>query len=270
MPIWQAVVYGVVQGLAEFLPISSSAHLTLVPWLFGWEDPGLAFDVALHWGTLAAVLMIFWKDWIRLLSAGLAGRGSETDRRLFWGLVISAIPAAVIGKLLDKWAEANLRSPLLIACTLAVLGLILWAADRAGKKTRTLEEMTLPRALTIGVAQAAALIPGVSRSGATISVGLLQDFTREEIARFSFLMSTPIIFGAGLLKLPKMVHDMRAGEGDLTWAAVAAGFLAAAVVGAAVIRWMLDYLRTRTYAVFAWYRLAVAALVVVLWLSGKR
>jgi undecaprenyl-diphosphatase len=270
MPIWQAVVYGVVQGLAEFLPISSSAHLTLVPWLFGWEDPGLAFDVALHWGTLAAVLMIFWKDWIRLLSAGLAGRGSETDRRLFWSLVISAIPAAVIGKLLDKWAEANLRSPLLIACTMAVLGLILWAADRAGKKTRTLDEMTLPRALTIGVAQAAALVPGVSRSGATISVGLLQDFTREEIARFSFLMSTPIIFGAGLLKLPKMVHDMRAGEGDLTWAAVAAGFLAAAVVGAAVIRWMLDYLRTRTYAIFAWYRLAVAALVVVLWLSGKR
>jgi undecaprenyl-diphosphatase len=270
MPVWQAVVYGVVQGLAEFLPISSSAHLALLPWLFGWEDPGLAFDVALHWGTLAAVLIIFWKDWIRLLSAGLTGRGSPTDRRLFWGLVVSSFPAAVVGKLLDKWAEEHLRAPLLIACTMAVLGIILWVADRIGRKTRTLEQMTIPRALSIGIAQSAALVPGVSRSGATISLGLLEDFTREEIARFSFLMSTPIIFGAGLLKLPKMVHDMRAGEGDLTWAAVGAGFLASAVVGAAVIRWMLDYLRTRTYAVFAWYRLAVALLVVVLWLSGKR
>jgi undecaprenyl-diphosphatase len=270
MPVWQAVVYGVVQGLAEFLPISSSAHLTLLPWMFGWEDPGLAFDVALHWGTLAAVLAVFWKDWIRLFGAGLTGRGAETDRRLFWGLVISALPAAVIGKLLDKWAESNLRAPLLIACTMAVLGLILWYADRVGQKSRDLTQMTIPRAFSIGVAQAAALVPGVSRSGATISLGLLEDFTRDEIARFSFLMSTPIIFGAGLLKLPKMVHDMRAGEGDLTWAALAAGFVASAVVGAAVIRWMLDYLRRRTYAAFAWYRLAVAALVVVLWLSGKR
>jgi len=270
MPVWQAVVYGVVQGLAEFLPISSRAHLTLLPWLFGWEDPGLAFDVALHWGTLAAVLAVFWKDWIRLLGAGLTGGGSETDRRLFWGLVISALPAAVIGKLLDKWAESNLRAPLLIACTMAALGLILWYADRVGRKSRDLAQMTIPRAFSIGVAQAAALVPGVSRSGATISLGLLEDFTRDEIARFSFLMSTPIIFGAGLLKLPKMVHDMRAGEGDLTWVALAAGFVASAVVGAAVIRWMLDYLRRRTYAAFAWYRLAVAALVVLLWLSGKR
>jgi undecaprenyl-diphosphatase len=270
MPVWQALLYGVVQGLAEFLPISSSAHLALLPWFFGWEDPGLAFDVALHWGTLAGVVAIFWKDWIRLIVAGLTGRGSETDRRLFWGLVISSFPAAVIGKLLDKWAEENLRAPLLIACTLAVLGLLLWFADRIGRKDRALDQMTLPRAFSIGVAQAAALVPGVSRSGATISLGLFENFTREEIARFSFLMSTPIIFGAGLLKLPKMIHDMRTGESDLTWAAVAAGFFASAIVGAAVIRWMLDYLRRRTYAVFAWYRLALAAVVVALWLSGRR
>src|SRR3989440_385195 len=270
MPVWQAVVYGVVQGLAEFLPISSSAHLTLLPWAFGWEEPGLAFEVGRHGGTRAGVRAIFWKDGIRLFNGGLMGRGSGSDRRLFWGLVISAIPAAIVGKLLDKWAESNLRAPLLIACTMAMLGLILWYADRVGRKSRDLREMTIPRALSIGVAQAAALVPGVSRSGATISVGLFQDFTREEIARFSFLMSTPIIFGAGLLKLPKMVHDMRAGEGDLTWAALATGFIASAIVGAAVIRWMLDYLRRRTYAAFAWYRLVVAALVVVLWLSGKR
>ena len=130
--------------------------------------------------------------------------------------------------------------------------------------------MTLPRAATIGIAQAFALVPGVSRSGATISVGLLQGFTREEIARFSFLMSTPIILGAGVLKLPKMLHEMGSGQSQVTWAALGAGFVAAAIVGTAVIRWILGYLRTRSYAVFAIYRLAVAAGVVALWMSGKR
>jgi undecaprenyl-diphosphatase len=270
MPIYQAIVLGIVQGLAEFLPISSSAHLILVPWAFGWEDPGLAFDVALHWGTLAAVLLVFWKDWIRFISAGLFGKGEEIDRRLFWALVVSAIPGAIIGKLLDRWAEANLRAPLLIATTLAVMGVLLWFADRAGKKIHDLSQMTLPRALSIGLAQTAALIPGVSRSGSTITLGLFEGFTREEIARFSFLMSTPIIFGAGLVKLPKMLHEMQSGQGPVTWAALAAGFLAAAVVGVAVIRWMLSWLRTRTYVVFAAYRVALAAVIVVLWFSGKR
>ena len=270
MPIYQAVILGIVQGLAEFLPISSSAHLTLVPWLFHWDDPGLAFDVALHWGTLAAVVAVFWKDWLRLFSAGLFGRGEPKDKQLFWALVLSAIPAAVIGKLLDHWAEEHLRAPLLIAATLAVMGVLLWFTDRVGRKDKGLSQMTYARALGIGVAQAAALVPGVSRSGATISVGLLQGFTREEIARFSFLMSTPIIFGAGLLKFPKMIHEMNAPDAQLTWAALGAGFLASAVVGVAVIRWILEYLKTRTYLVFAVYRVLVAALIVVLWLSGKR
>src|SRR3984893_5120139 len=142
MPIWQAVVLGIVQGLAEFLPVSSSAHLALVPWIFGWEDPGLAFDVALHWGTLAAVLAVFWRDWIRLLSAGLAAKGDPKDRRLFWCLVISAIPAAIIGKLLDRWAEEHLRAPLLIAATLACMGVVLWVADRVGRKVLALDQMS--------------------------------------------------------------------------------------------------------------------------------
>src|SRR6267378_933292 len=275
MSVLQAIVLGIAQGLAEFLPISSSAHLILVPWLFGWQDPGLAFDVALHWGTLVAVLWVFWRDWIRLLRAGAASIldrriGDDPDRRLFWALVVSSIPAAVVGKLFHETVEETVRSPLIIAGTMSVMGIVLWIADRRGAKNRPEGDMRIPEALGIGVAQAFALVPGVSRSGSTISVGLFLGFTREEIARFSFLMSTPIIFGAGALKLPKMVHEMRSGEGDLTWTAVAAGFIASAVVGAAVLRWMLDYLRRRTYAVFAWYRLAVAALVVVLWLSGKR
>jgi undecaprenyl-diphosphatase len=150
------------------------------------------------------------------------------------------------------------------------MGVLLWFADRVGKKSRDLSQMTLPRALSIGLAQTAALIPGVSRSGSTITLGLFEDFTREEIARFSFLMSTPIIFGAGLVKLPKMLHEMQSGHGPVTWAALAAGFLAAAVVGVAVIRWMLSWLRTRTYVIFAAYRVALAAVIVVLWFSGKR
>src|SRR5260370_21189493 len=157
MPIWQAVILGIVQGLAEFLPISSSAHLLLITWAFCWEDPGLAFDVALHWGTLAAVLIVFWKDWIRLISAGLFRRGSDTDRRLFWGIVVSAIPGAIAGKLLARWAEANLRAPLLIPGTLAALGLILWMPDRVRRKSSHLDEMTLGRALGIGAAEGAPL-----------------------------------------------------------------------------------------------------------------
>jgi undecaprenyl-diphosphatase len=259
-----------VQGLAEFLPISSSAHLTLLPWLLGWEDPGLAFDVALHWGTLAAILVVFWEDWIRLIRAGLFGRGERRDVQLFWALVVSAIPGAIIGKLLDRWAEENLRAPLLIACTLGVMGVILWWADRIGRKDRGLDQMTLGRALAIGVAQAAALIPGVSRSGSTITLGLFQGFDRESIARFSFLMSTPIIFGAGLLKLPKMLGEMRAGTSAVSWVGLAGGFIASAVVGTAVIRWMLAWLRKRSYVVFAAYRIAVALLVVAVWLSGHR
>src|SRR5258708_10679250 len=172
MPIWQATVLGIVQGLAEFLPISSSAHLILVPWAFGWEDPGLAFDVALHWGTLAAVLLVFWKDWIRFISAGLFGKGEDVDGRLFWALVVSAIPGAIIGKLLDRWAEATLRAPLLIAATLAVMGVLLWFADRVGKKSRDLSQMTPPRPLSIGLAQTAPPIPGVSRTGSTITLAL--------------------------------------------------------------------------------------------------
>lgn len=269
MSIVQAVVLGIVQGLAEFLPISSSAHLALIPWMFGWTDPGLAFDVALHWGTLVAVLVVFWRDWIRLIAAGLFRRGTPADVRLFWCLVISAIPGAILGKLLDRWAEENLRAPLLIAAAMATLGLLLWVADRVGRKANDLSQMTYGRALSIGVAQALALIPGVSRSGSTITLGLFEGFNREEIARFSFLMSTPIIFGAGLVKLPHMLHEMRAGTANIGWSALAAGFLASAVVGALVIRWMLAYLRSRTFLVFVIYRIAVAGIVTVVWFAGK-
>ena len=275
MSVAQAIVLGIVQGLSEFLPISSSAHLILVPWLFGWQDPGLAFDVALHWGTLVAVVVVFWRDWIRLIRAGAfsmleRGIGADPDRRLFWALVVSSIPAAVVGKLFNEWAEETLRAPLLIAGTMSVMGVLLWVADKYGRKSRTESDMRLPEAVGIGVAQALALVPGVSRSGSTISVGLAYGFTRDAIARFSFLMSTPIIFGAGVLKFPKMLREMHAGTSQVGYAELAAGLLASAVVGVIVIRWLLAWLRTRTYDVFVVYRLLVAVLIVVLWLSGRR
>jgi len=275
MSIAQAIVLGVVQGLSEFLPISSSAHLILVPWLFGWQDPGLAFDVALHWGTLVAVLVVFWRDWIRLIRAGVASLlerriGADPERRLFWALVLSSIPAAVVGKLFNEWAEETLRQPLLIAGTMSVMAVVLWITDRYGRKARTEGDMRMPEAVGIGVAQAFALVPGVSRSGSTISVGLAYGFTREAIARFSFLMSTPIIFGAGVLKFPKMLREMHAGASHIGPAELIAGLVASAVVGVIVIRWLLAWLRTRTYDVFVVYRLLVAVLIVVLWLSGKR
>ena len=275
MPIWQAVILGVVQGLAEFLPISSSAHLIIVPWLFGWQDDGgVAFDVALHWGTLVAVIVVFWRDWIRLITAGLRSlsRGllKEPDARLFWALVVASVPGAILGKLLNHLAEDKLRQPLLIAGTMAVMGMLLFVADRVGKKNQDAAQIGLPRAFGIGVAQAAALMPGVSRSGATITAGLFMGYDRESIARFSFLMSTPIIFGAGLVKLPELLRHIKAGDTGITAAAVAAGMIAAAITGVFAVRFMLRWLRGHTYGLFAAYRLLVAVVIVAVWLAGKR
>jgi undecaprenyl-diphosphatase len=243
--------------------------------VLGWDDPGLAFDVALHWGTLFAVLFVFWRDWIELISAGLRSLADRqflgtAERRLFWSLVVATIPGAIVGKLLGDYAEETLRSPLLIAFTMSIMGVLLWAADIKGKKDKLAEQMPMSHAVGIGIAQAFALIPGVSRSGSTITLGLAFGYTREAIARFTFLLSTPIIFGAGLLKVPKMLREMHSGASPLGWDGLAAGCIASAVVGALVIKWLLAYLRTRTFAIFAIYRLAVAAGIFVLWFSGKR
>jgi undecaprenyl-diphosphatase len=189
---------------------------------------------------------------------------------LFWALVVSSVPAAIAGKLLNEWAKDALRAPLLIAFTMAVMGVVLGIADRYGSKHKNEGDVTMPEAFGIGVAQALALVPGVSRSGSTITVGLIFGVTREAVARFSFLMSTPIIFGAGVLEFPEMVREMRAGTSLVGVPALLAGLAASAIVGVLVIRWLLAWLRTRTYAVFVAYRLLVAVLIVVVWLAGKR
>lgn len=258
MTILQALVYGIVQGLGEFLPISSSAHLIVVPWLFGWKDPGLAFDVALHLGTLAAVVVFFWRDWIRLLKAGV--KGVETkDGKLFWYLVIATIPGALIGKLLEKQAESAFRNPALIGAMLIIMGIILYIVDKKGGKEITIENVGFTRSLLIGLSQAVAIIPGVSRSGITMSTGLLAGLTRESTARFSFLLSTPIILGAGLLKIKDLLNT------PVETVPFVVGIITSAIVGLLSIKFLLDYLRTKGFGIFVWYRLIFGLLLISLY-----
>ena len=249
----QAFVLGTVQGLTEFLPVSSSAHLVLVPWLFNWQDQGLAFDVALHLGTLLALLFFYWRQWLAM-GASLVN-GDRPKRRLLWLLLVASIPGVIIGLLFEKQAETVFRSPLLIAVALALLGFALWLFDRIGPQRRSMEEMTYLDALLIGLSQAFAIVPGVSRSGSTITMARIVGLKREDAANFSFLMATPIIAGAGLLEGRHLVAN---GISRDVWI----GFLAAAVFGLVAIAALIRFVRTRSYAVFAWYRIALALLVV--------
>jgi len=255
----RAIALGILQGLGEFLPISSSGHLIVVPWLMGWPDSGLAFDVALHLGTLLAVGLAFWRDWVRLLGAGFRGLVSgrplaDPDARLLLYLALASVPGALAGLLLEKWAETAFRSPGLVALMMALMGLILWAADgRAGHGEG--EVVSFRDAMLVGLAQALAIVPGTSRSGATISMALFLGHRREAAARFSFLLALPITFGAALVKVPHLLRD----GGD--HAPVILGMLAAAVSGLLAIRVLLSYVRTRTYAPFVVYRFAFALLV---------
>ena len=258
-----AVTLGLVQGLGEFLPISSSAHLILTPWFFGWPDPGLTFDVALHVGTLVAVVAYFWRDWVALLAA--APRPRSADGQLFWLLILGAIPGGIAGVLLDSLAEQVLRNPLLIALTLSLMGLALLAADRWGRRDRELHDIGVVDAALIGIAQALAIVPGVSRSGITIAVARARGIERAAAARFSFLLGTPIIAGAAIFKLRHLLATPGALDGPFL-----AGVGAAAVVGALSIAFLLRYLRQAGLGIFVVYRLALAALVVIVLLTGVR
>src|SRR4051812_12339384 len=211
MTTFQALVLGILQGLGEFLPISSSAHLALAPWLLGWPDPGLAFDVALHFGTLVAVLWYFRAEWIRLIGAAwsiVAERrvATEEQRRVIY-LIIATIPGAIAGLALEHYAETVFRDPRLVATALIVMGVILWTVDAKSPQERPIGAMTWKDALLIGLAQMFAIIPGVSRSGATMTAGRGLRLTRESAAVFSFLMSMPIIAAASVLKLPEAVRE---------------------------------------------------------------
>jgi undecaprenyl-diphosphatase len=269
----QAVVLGLVQGLTEFLPVSSSGHLIVVPALLGWHDPfidSLAFSVMLHIATLLALLVYFRADWLRLIPAGLAAirersLGDDRDRRLAWLLAVATIPAVIVGVALNDAIETVFREPRLVAVTLVLGAAILFIADRVGSHNKSVQSITFPVAAGIGAAQALALLPGVSRSGISISAGLFAGLDRESAARFAFLMATPITAGAGLWELRKIVGG-EAGV-DLPLVPLVAGMIAALVSGLLAIAVLLRYLRTHGLGVFVVYRLALAALVVAAWLG---
>jgi len=267
----QALIMGVVQGLTEFLPVSSSGHLLVLPFLLGWDDDfinSLAFSVMLHLGTLVALLVYFRSDWIRIVPAGFAtirdrSFADDPDRRLAWLLVAATVPAAVAGLLLGDLIETSVREPAIVAVTLVVGAVILWVADHFGARSRDVGDVTFPISIGLGAAQALALIPGISRSGAAISAGRLAGLDRPAAARFAFLMATPITAGAVLFEIRRLVT----GEAGVTVEAVplVVGLIASLVSGLVAIRFMLRYLRTRSLDVFVVYRLVVAAIVIVAW-----
>ena len=267
MPLYQAVVLAIVQALTEFLPISSQAHLWFVPWLFGWKDPGLTYDVALHAGTLIAVLIYFFRDWIQIIAHGFgmnAGSDDELRRNqgLLWLLAIATIPAAVAGFFLDKQAETSWRSPYLIGGMLIAIGVLMWIAEKKGSERKSIDQVGWADGITIGVSQALALVPGTSRSGITITMGLFRGLTRATAARFSFLLSTPIIAGAVLKKLwdvhkeGGIPHDMRVP--------FAAGTAISGIAGALVIAVFLRYLKRNSLMPFVYYRIVFGIIVIAL------
>jgi undecaprenyl-diphosphatase len=267
MDLLRAAILGIVQGLSEFLPISSSGHLILIPALFQWPDQGLSFDVGLHLGTLLALLVYFWRDWFRMFRSGLVDlrdnqfhmRSYRPESRLLWLLALGSVPAAVAGLLFNHWIEDNVRQPWLVAITLASVGAILLLADRISRRERTITDVGPLDAILIGIAQACALIPGVSRSGATMSVGLFRHMSRNDAARFAFLLGTPAFIGAALLKAKDL-----AGESTREFGQLGIGFACSAVVGFLVIHALLRYLRTRSLLPFVYYRWGAAALTLLI------
>lgn len=263
----QAIALGIIQGLSEFLPISSSAHLALAPWLFGWEDPGLAFDVALHLGTLIALLWYFRTEWAALVRAAFGivttGRVETPEKRRVVYLIIATIPGAIGGYLLQEQAATAFRSPQLIAIALIAMGVVLWLVDKLVGQARVLGEMRWIDALLIGLSQVIALIPGVSRSGSTITTGRGLRFDRESAAEFSFLMSMPIIAAAIVVEGPKAL-----AEGGLT-NEIMSGIVASAVSGWLAISILMRYVSRHSYGIFAFYRVAVGiGILAVLYARG--
>jgi undecaprenyl-diphosphatase len=277
--IVESIILGFIQGATEFIPVSSSAHLVIVPWLFGWTDPALTslpFDVALHLGTLTAVLVFFAKDWIRLVRGFVRSVlerriGGDPDRRLAWLLVIGTIPGVIAGLFFEGAIDDLFHAPgvpvssaamLVMAAIIAGLGVILLLADRLARHTQGMEQLTLRQTILVGLSQALAIFPGVSRSGATIAAGLAIGLKRDDAARFSFLLSAPIIAGGGAKSLWNIVSDVQAGvlaPSDLIL--FAAGFFAAALSGYLCIRFLLNYLQEHRIDIFAAYRWGLAILV---------
>ena len=267
MPLLQVIVLAVVQGLTEFLPISSTAHLYLTSWLFGWQLEGLDFDIALHMGTLLAVLLYFARDWVQIIAQGFGVlmNGDEElkhNHMLLWLLAIGSIPVGIAGLAFNKQAETTWRNPFVIGGMLIAVGVLMYLAENAGRQQRDLSSINLPDALTIGAAQALAVVPGTSRSGVTISAGLFRNMTRESAARFSFLLSTPAI-GAAAAKALYDMHKKGGLHGVLNTEFLV-GVGVSALTGCLVISWFLHYLRRGGLRPFVYYRIVFGIIVLAL------
>ncbi len=266
MGILQSIILGIVQGVGEFLPISSSAHLILIPYLLNWQEHSLAFDVALHFGTLIAVLVVFFKEWWNLAVGAfnkIVHKKDSFNNKMFWYLVLATIPGALIGKLFEDKIEDIFRDPkfiYIIAILLAVMGVLIYIGDRyaakkyKGKETEY-ENLTLKQTFIIGLSQALAVIPGFSRSGTTILTARLMGVSREAAAKFTFMLSVPIIFGATLLKLPDLITGFSAS--------LIVGIVTAAIVGILSIKFLLRYIKKNDFAIFAYYRVIIAIIILV-------
>ncbi len=268
MPILQVIVLAVVQGLTEFLPISSTAHLYLTSWLLGWQTESLDFDIMLHLGTLLAVLLYFFRDWVQIVAQAFGmrwdyDRDLKRNRALLWLLAIGSIPVGVAGLLFNKQAETVWRTPVVMGTMLIVIGVVMWVADNASRGTRDLGSVDLPDALVIGTSQALAIIPGCSRSGITISTGLFRNLSRESAARFSFLLSTPAIAAAAAKALYD-VHKHGGGLHTLLTFEFFLGVALSAATGCAVIAWFLRYLRGNSLRPFVYYRVIFGIIVLAL------
>ena len=265
----KAVVLGVIQGLTEFLPISSSAHLRIFPELFGWGDPGAAFTAVIQIGTELAVLIYFRKDIWRIGSAWVRSlfraeyRGT-IDARMGWFIIIGSLPIVVLGVLLKDVIERDFRNLWITGTTLIVMGIVLGIADRVGRTDRTVGKLTLRDAVLMGAAQALALVPGVSRSGATISMGRFLGFDREAATRFAFLLAIPAVVGAGLFELKEIPH----GHNDFGWGPTITATVVSFVVGYAAIAWLLRYVSTNSYTPFVIYRILLGAGTLILLGAG--
>jgi len=269
-----AAILGIVQGLTEFLPISSSAHLIIVPWLIGWESNSLAFDVALHVGTAISVLVFFRKDWIHLARETIVGlkEGSplgNPHRRLAWFLVVATIPAVIVGLTLEDIVENKLRSPLVTVFPLVLFAVLLYFADRISAKNRNIDSLTWADSIWIGISQAIALIPGVSRSGITMTAAMMRNCDRTSAARFSFLLSTPVIVGAAVLEgfqLIRSILNPVEGIVDEQWSIFLTGVVFAAAAGFLCIRYFLIYVRRKSFTPFVLYRIVLAGIILAYYL----
>ncbi len=271
MNLFQALILGIIQGATEFLPVSSSGHLVLVPWLLGWEQPGLTFDTVAHWGTALAIIVYFWREWLALIQAvfqAIRQRSiADPKARLALLIIIGTVPAALIGYVLESFFEQMFSRPSAAAAFLLVTAVLLSVTERLGRQEHDLEQMTWLDALLVGLGQALAIFPGLSRSGATIAAGLARGLKREPAARFSFLLATPIILGAGAFKLLDLAQ-----AGDLTgqMPTLIVGFLGAGVVGFGCIHFLLRYLQRRSLYPFAIYCAAVGATCLIIAATGLR